>query len=86
MPKTTQCMKLNVQGVSYVCTFTPGRRNAYQLYRTWWDDGMHRRKVEEYANFESVLYYLIGWGHREFKLDYFPAADYTTSADSTGRV
>lgn len=73
MAKTTQCLKLNVQGVSYVCTFCPGRRNAYHLYRTWWDQGTHRKKVEEYANFESVLYYLLEQQHREFKMDYFPA-------------
>ena len=80
MPKTTQCLKMNIHGVAYVCTFCPGRRNAYHLYRTWWDGGTHRRKVEEYANFESVLYYLLEQNHREFKLDYVPAAD------STGRV
>lgn len=73
MAKTAQCLKMNVQGVAYVCTFTPGRSNAYQLYCTWWDQGNHRRKVEEYANFESVLYFLLEQQHREFKMDYFPA-------------
>lgn len=72
MAKTTQCMKINVQGISYVCTFCPGRRNAYQLYRIWWDQGTHKKKVAEYANYESVLYFLLEQNHREFKLDYFP--------------
>ena len=72
MAKTIQCMKLNVLGASYVCTFTPGRSNAYQLYRTWWDHGTHRKKVVEHANFDSVLLYLVGLNLPEFRRDWFP--------------
>ena len=76
MAKTTQCMKMNVLGVSYVCTFTLGRkRNPYQLYRTWWDYGNKRKKVAEYQNFESVLYFLLQQQHPEFTRDYFPACN-----------
>ena len=64
---------MNVLGAAYCVTFTPGRRNSYRFYRTWWDGGTHRKKVEEYANFESVLFYLLEQNHREFKMDYFPA-------------
>lgn len=72
--KTAQCMKINVQGAAFVCTFTPGRKNhnAYQLYRTWWDGGQHRQRIAEYANFESVLYHLLEMRLPEFKMDYFP--------------
>lgn len=73
MAKTTQVMKMNVLGVAYVCTFTPGRHNAYRLYRTWWDQGTHRKLVVEYASYEGILYYLLEQKHREFKMDYFPA-------------
>lgn len=77
--KTVQCMKINVQGAAYVCTFTPGRKNhnAYQLYKTWWEPGQygmhqHRQRIAEYANFESVMYHLLEMRIPEFKLDYFP--------------
>lgn len=69
--KTTQVMKLNVCGAAFVCTFTPKRRNAYRLYRTWYDNGNHRKMVAQYANFESVLFWLAYLGLTEFKRDTF---------------
>ena len=71
MAKTIQCMKINVMGAAYVCTFTPSRRNPYQLYQTWYDMGQHRKRIAEYANFESVLYHLMELRLPEFKRDYF---------------
>ena len=71
MSKTTQVMKLNVLGAAFVCTFTPSRTNAYQLYRTWWDHGQHRQRIAEYANFESVLYHLLEMKVPQFHKDWF---------------
>lgn len=71
MAKTTQCMKVNVLGASYICTFTPDRNNPFRLYRTWWDHGTHRKQVAEYANFESVLFHLVGLRIPEFHKDCF---------------
>lgn len=69
--KTTQVMKLNVCGAAFVCTFTPERSNAYRLYRTWYDCGTHRKLLVEYANFQSVLFYLAQLNLEEFQRDYF---------------
>ena len=69
--KTTQVMKLNMGGEAFVCTFTPGRSNPYRLYRTWYDNGNHRKMVAQYANFESVLFRLAYLGLPEFKRDTF---------------
>lgn len=73
MATTTQVLKMNVQGVAFVCTFTPSRSNAYRLYRTWWDMGQHKKMVAEYANFQSVLCYLSGLLLDEFMRDSFTA-------------
>lgn len=69
--KTTQVMKLNVCGAAFVCTFTTGRSNPYRLYRTWYDYGIHRKLLVEYANFQSVLFYLSQLNLEEFQRDYF---------------
>ena len=71
MANTTQCMKLNVLGAAYVCTFTPTRSNPFQLYRTWYSHGTHKKRVAEYANFESVLCYLAELRLPEFTKDCF---------------
>ena len=71
MAKTTQCMKINVIGASYVCTFTPSRRNPFRLYKTWWDGGTHKELIAEYVNFESVLYHLVQLRLPEFKKDWW---------------
>lgn len=71
MAKTTQCLKMNVLGAAFCCTFTPLRRNPYRLYRTWYDMGNHRKLIAEYANFESVLYYLLQLRCPEFRKDVF---------------
>lgn len=73
MATTTQVLKMNVQGVAFVCTFTPSRSNAYRLYRTWWDMGQHKKMVGEWANFQSVLCYLHNLCPDEFFRDSFKA-------------
>lgn len=74
MSKATKCLDITVEGRHFVCTFTPARRNPYQLYTVWWDMGQHRRKLEEYANFASILCWLKDYAFKSnwgFK-DYFP--------------
>lgn len=71
MSKTTKCLDITVEGRHFVCTFTPARRNPYQLYTKWYEQGWRQRKLEEYANFASVLCWLKdyafqhGWGFRD---------------------
>lgn len=73
-PKTTKCLDITVEGRHFVCTFTPAQRNPYQLYSKWYEQGWHKRKLVEYANFYSVLCWLkeyaerYTWGWK----DYFP--------------
>ena len=71
MSKTTQVLKMNVHGVAFVCTFTPERTNPYRLYRTWWDGGTHKKMVGAWANFQSVLCYLVNLQPKEFYRDCF---------------
>lgn len=71
MAQTTQCMKLNVLGETYICTFTPSRTNPYRLYKTWWANGTHRKMIAEYVNFQSVLYHLIQMDVPEFRRDWW---------------
>ena len=71
MAKTTQCLKMNVLGAAFCCTFTPSKRNPYRLYRTWYNMGNHRKLIAEYANFESVLYHLLQLNQPEFRKDVF---------------
>jgi hypothetical protein len=76
MAKTTQVMKIDVCGAHFVCTFTPSRRNPYQLYRKTWEQGKygmgwHQRRIAEYANFESVMWHLSDLRLPEFRRDWF---------------
>ncbi len=73
MAKTTQVLKMNVFGVSFVCTFTPSKINPFRLYRVWWDGGQHKKTVGEWANFQSVLCYLSNLCPDEFFRDSFKA-------------
>ena len=73
MAKTTQVLKMNVLGWAFVCTLTPGRVNPFRLYRTWWDNGQHKKMVGEWANFQSVLCYLANLCLNEFFCDRFSA-------------
>lgn len=66
---TTQCMKLNVAGASFVCTFDPSRNNPFRLYHTWYAEGKHRKLLAEYCNFESVLHHLQIMDVPQFKID-----------------
>lgn len=60
MPKTYQVMNICEGGHHWVCIYdTAAKRNPYKLYQKWYDMGWHKRKVVEYADFQSVLWHLL---------------------------
>lgn len=69
MPKTYQVMNISERGHHWVCIYdTAAENNPYKLYQKWYDMGWHRTKVIEYADFQSVLWYLLQADRRgEFK-------------------
>ena len=73
MAKTTKCMDICVEGKRFICTFTPSdrNRNPYRLYSQWYDHGWHKKLLEKYANFFSVVEWLreysrvSNWGFQD---------------------
>lgn len=71
MAKTMKCMDICVEGKRFVCTFTPTDRNPYRLYKQWYDRGWHKKLLEKYANFFSVIEWLkcysleTKWGFKD---------------------
>ena len=70
--KTQKVLDICVEGVWWECVrHNGGKRNPYKLYRCWWDCGKHRKKVEEYGNFVSVIEHIraychnANWGFKE---------------------
>lgn len=60
MATRTQCLSVCENGKHFVCIrCNDGSVNPYKLYHKWYDRGWHKKKVVEYGDFESVLYYLI---------------------------
>ena len=57
-----QCMVIAEGGRKYICIKDDKARvNPYKIYREeWYNGGKHRQKEEEYANFESVIWWLEG--------------------------
>lgn len=37
--------------------------NPYRVYQKWYNAGWHRKQIEKYANFESVIYFLVDFMH-----------------------
>lgn len=70
--KTQKVLDICVEGVWFECVRHNGKKvNAYKLYRCWWDCGKHRKKVEEYGNFVSVIEHIRffcyekNWGFKD---------------------
>lgn len=71
--KTRKVLDINVEGVNFICIYAAhADRNKYRLFKRWFENGRwHRRKVEYYGNFVSVLCWLkdyafrVGWGFTE---------------------
>jgi len=59
MAKTRKVMEMDFNNTIYVCVHNSTSRNPYKLYEKWFDRGWHRRKITEYADFDSVLFYLL---------------------------
>ena len=36
----------------------PGKLNPYKVYRVYYDRGWHKRKLNEYADFNSILCFI----------------------------
>lgn len=58
--KTSQVLSVSCGGRHFVCIFyCDSLVNPYKLYCKWYDHGWHRKKVAEYGDFSSVLFYLV---------------------------
>lgn len=58
--KTRKIMEMNDRNNHYICILdTTAKHNPYKIYRKWYDDGWHRKKVNEYGDFQSVLWYIL---------------------------
>ena len=59
MAKTQKIMEITISRTRYlVIKDITSKYNPYKVYRKWWDHGDHRQKVTEYADIESVLWFL----------------------------
>lgn len=56
---TKQVMTISDNGRHFVCTKEDGVTNPYRLYQKWFDIGWHRKQIARYADFQSVMWYLI---------------------------
>ena len=60
MATTLKVMSLlNYNGKRYECIYNYGKTNPFKLYVKWYENGWHRKKVAEYANIDSILFYLL---------------------------
>lgn len=58
--KTRKVMEMDYNDKWYVCIEdSTANTNPYKLYEKWYDGGWHRKKVIEFGNFDSILFYLL---------------------------
>ena len=58
--KTRKVVEMNDFGFRIVVIMdTTAKRNPYKIYQKWYDHGWHRKKLNEYADFQSVLWYIL---------------------------
>lgn len=56
---TKQVLKINNDEFHYICIHDDKQKcNPYMIYKVWYDNGPHRKKVNAYADFGSVLHFL----------------------------
>ena len=60
--KTQKILDINERGRRLVCVKHADGRNPYYLYEMWWDMGWHRKQIERYSDFDSILFRVL----REF--------------------
>lgn len=58
--KTRKVLDINIDGYNFICIFAVHqKRNPYRLCLRWYEDGgWHRKTLETYQNFISVIYHL----------------------------
>ena len=62
--KTQKVLDICVEGVWLECIrHNDTNHNPYKLYRCWWNCGKHRKKIQEYQNFVSVIEHIRGFCH-----------------------
>lgn len=76
MRKTRKCLEICENGFRFVCIFdSTVSTNNYRLYQESYDfyGKRHRRLIEKYANFESVIAWLNEFAIRTgiWSKDYF---------------
>ena len=71
--KTRKVLDINVEGKHFICIFFENVKvNPYHLYEKWYDNGWHKKQIEAYGNFVSVLDHLRNyatwneWGYKDF--------------------
>lgn len=64
-------------GTRFECFQTENKNNPYTVKLVWYDRGWHRRIIAKYANFSSVLAFLLdfenarlGWADPETKVKF----------------
>lgn len=57
--KTQKVLDINEGGRRLVCIKHDEGRNPYRLYEMWWDMGWHRRQIDGYGDFNSILFRVL---------------------------
>ena len=58
--KTRKILDISIDGYNFICIFAVHqKRNPYRLCLRWYENGgWHRKTLETYGNFISVIYHL----------------------------
>ena len=64
-----QIMKLMYAGKTYIVNYDCKSINAYKVYVKYYDDGWHRRKLNEFGDLLSVFCLLLTeiWGFKDYR-------------------
>ena len=52
---TKKVLEINACGLHYKGYYEEGKVNPWRLYRVYWDRGEHRKMVDKFANFVSMI-------------------------------
>ena len=54
--KTRKVLEINENGLHLECIKDYNAKyNPYRLYRVWWDGGWHRKLIDKFGDFQSVV-------------------------------
>lgn len=64
-------MEIHEGNWHYICIKTDDKTNPYRLYKTWWNMGNHRKLINKYGDFSSIMWTLhqiidLGWSEELF--------------------